>query len=153
MAIVTFKITDLTGSALPTGTLPEATFTPSEPEITIDGTVISTYPVKFKPDSAGNVTANLLTTDGVAEHGFHYKLQVRWSNPAGYQTAGFTTVDFPDWKIRVPPAGGNLADLIDRPHLPARDEALWVGPSAPPNGFVRWFDTSGTYVVYKEWVA
>lgn len=152
VANVTFSITDLTGEPLPTNVAPEVIFTPSETTITQAGNVITTHPAHYTPDASGAVTANLLTTDDIAHPRFHYTLQIRWLNPDGYGATGYTVIDFPTWKIRVPAGGGQLADFTD---IPARTDAFWVGATPPPtgSGYVYWVDISGVTPVLKEWSA
>lgn len=150
MAIVTFTVTDLTGAALPAGVVPDVIFTPSQPTITQAGQVVTTYPRTYTPAANGFVSADLISTDQVGDTRFYYTVQVRWLNPDGYGATGFTSVDFPNWKIRVPADGGSLVDFTD---IPARSDAFWVGTTPPPDGYLFWVDISGTTPVLKEWSA
>lgn len=150
MATVTFTISDITGEPLPAGVVPDVVFTPSSPTVTQDGHVVVTEPKTFTPNASGYVAADLISTDTTADPRFHYRMQIRWLNPDGYGGSGFTSIDYPNWKIRVPAGGGNLVDFTD---LPARTDAFWVGITPPPDGYRYWVDISGTTPVLKEWSA
>ena len=67
-----------------------------------------------------------------------YKIKATWLDVAG----GYVSVDYPDWELFVPVAGGNLASLIPRysnnPYM-----VFWQAtePNPWPVGTV-WVDTS-----------
>lgn len=130
---------------------PVLQFAPSEPAADSQGRIFATRPVEVVPASSGAFSVTLATTDGIIPARAHWVLSIGWRNPDGYMAgAGYFSKDFPSWPIRVPAAGGLLADMID---VPARSDMVWVGITPPPEsrGYLFWIDISGETPVLKGW--
>jgi hypothetical protein len=104
MAVVTGTLYDISGGHL-AGKFPDLVFTLNDTAATSGGVYV-TEPSVVTPGSDGSFTANLPSTDLMRDDNY-YSLQIRWLDTAG----NTSRVDFPDWKIRVPTAGGNIVDL------------------------------------------
>lgn len=104
MAVVTGTLYDIGGGHL-AGKYPELVFTLNDPAATAGGVYV-TEPSVVVPGGDGSFTTNLPATELMRDDNY-YELQIRWLDTAG----NMTRIDFPDWKIRVPTAGGNVADL------------------------------------------
>lgn len=72
---------------------------------TTPGTIHPTEPKKIIPSGDSSFTANLVATTVMLTNSW-YTLAIQWNDSAG------TLMDFPDWQIRVPVAGGVLSELI-----------------------------------------
>lgn len=109
---------------------PEIVFTPSGPTTTALK-VRASKPVVVVPEMDQTFSVELTSTDTMRPAAW-YTLSIRWLDSGG----NFVSVDYPDWKLFVPSAGGDLATLLDVPANPAQ---VWVGVD-PPSGA-----TSGTW--------
>ncbi|MFJ4026017.1 hypothetical protein ACIPWF_00825 [Paenarthrobacter sp. NPDC089989] len=128
---VTFKLSDF-GLEPIAGLQPEIEFQPSDPGLGTGGKLMATAPIRAVPDSNGNGTLQLHTTDDILPAGVHYKIVIRWLDGKGK----FIRADNPNWKLQVPAGGGAIADLARLPLGPAlvitspTPPALWVGLAA-----------------------
>lgn len=150
MPVVTGTLTDI-GLAPLAAFSPVVRFTPSEPAVSADGKLFASKPVEVTPASNGAFSVTLATTDGVVPTAAHWVLSIGWRNPDGYTTgSGFYPWDMPTWPIRVPAAGGLLADMLD---VRASSDQVWVGATPPPEGrdYQFWIDISGANPVLKGW--
>lgn len=139
MAIVTFNVIDLAGQVLPAGVIPQAILEPSADAATVTGATVPKRPREYTPNSAGLVTADVLSADEVMDSRWHLQLVLRWQHPNGYGdgSGGFSEMRFPGWEIRVPARGGRLPDFIKPP---AGHDLWWIDIVPPPDGFgYRWW--------------
>jgi hypothetical protein len=134
MAIVTGTVEDFTTTVL--GAHPYLIFTPSgSTHFSVAGTgyLFAPKPIKVVPAANGTFSVNLLSNiQGVVD--VYYTLTIVWLNDFGVPVGR----DYLPWKIRVPYAGGPLADFIDAPWNPG---LAFYGPEAPvakpaPGGLV-----------------
>lgn len=102
-------------------------FCPSGPGITSDGSVLSSTPIKATLGAGGNFVVSLASNDDVTPETW-YTLRIAHFDAWG----NYQHMDFPEWKIHVPAAGGNIGDLIQGPWYPA---SIWVGDTPPPGPF------------------
>lgn len=104
---------------------PRVVFTPSGPGVSTKY-VLATEPVEATFLNAQDFEVNLAVNEFVSPTTW-YTLRIEWLDGAG----NFTSVDFPDWKIRVPVGGGELGDLID---APIDGGFIWTttSPTDPP---------------------
>ena len=141
MPIIAGTLTDF-GAVPLAAAQAEITFSPSGVAASNSG-IFATRPVKVSPNNAGSFTVNLLATT-LLRPDVWYTVRISWLDSDG----GYVAIDFADWKVRVPPEGGNLQDLID---APVRGGLVWIGPSAPdPTVFDTWVH-SITADLY-EWI-
>jgi len=127
------------------GFRPELVFTASGAAV-FRPRVFVTKPVVVSPTNLGAFTVELAATTLLRPDTW-YTLAIRWLDPQG----GYTTTDFPEWKIRVPEEGGNLAELAE---AEPTDRMTWVGPNPPTGTLARylwWIDTSSNPPVLYEW--
>lgn len=123
MAFVTGKLNDFGLDTL-TAFHPEIVFTPSGPAI--GPTVLfATRPIVAIPAADGTFSVDLSPTEDIRPDRW-YAISIRWLDSAG----GYIAVDFPDWQLRVPPAGGTLSDILNVPANPAQ---VWVFETPPAN--------------------
>lgn len=139
MATVTGTLADFGLNSLASFS-PQIVFTPSS--AAVGGVAIpyllATQPRVVIPASDGSFTATLVHTDILrGAKDIYYSIRIEWLDSAG----NFVHVDFPDWKLYVPAAGGTIVDLIQAPWNPA---LVWVGPTPPggqPTNNTFWLDT------------
>ena len=144
MPIVTGTLHDFNLQPL-AGFRPEIVFTASAPAV-LNPRFFVTKPVVVTPSAAGTFTVELAATTLLRPEVW-YAVSVRWLDPLG----GYTTSDFTLWKVRVPPAGGNIADLVETAPTP---QQTWIGPTPPAGGrtaYMWWIDTSSVPPVLNEW--
>lgn len=105
---------------------PELHFLPSGPAVG-NVTLYATKPIVVIPNPVnGRFEVDLVqTTDLNPDRWF--VIAIAWLDSV---TGGYIGKDFLDWKLRVPPEGGQLADLMEAPSNPGR---AWVGLTPPPN--------------------
>jgi hypothetical protein len=123
---------------------PEIIFTPSG-AASARNSLFASRPIKVIPASNGSFTVTLANTT-ILRPEVWYNISIRWLDPlAGYQAA-----DFPQWRVRVPGAGGLLGDLIEA--QPSSQET-WIGDYPPnnPAPYLWWIDTSVLPPVLNEW--
>ena len=128
MATVTAPVTGkLSDSGLDSiaGLQPEIIFELSSPAVGSGGVLIATEPVRVTPDSAGNYATNLAVNDELLPVGTYYKMHVEWQDTVGNRSRA----DDPEWKLKVPPGGGAIADLI---RLPLGSGITITSPTEPP---------------------
>lgn len=150
MPTVTGKLADVGLEPL-AGFSPVLQFAPSEPAADSTGRIFASKPVEVTPASNGSFSVTLASTDGIIPARAHWVMSIGFRNPDGYMSgSGYFSKDFPDWPIRVPAAGGVLADLID---LPAAPDMVWVDITPPPEGrgYLFWIDISGATPELKGW--
>lgn len=121
---VTLKLSDF-GLDPIAGLQPEIEFQPSEPGVGTGGKLLATAPIRVTPDSSGNGTVQLHTTDDLLPVGVHYKIVIRWLDAKGK----FVRADNPNWKLQVPTGGGAIADLA---RLPFGFGITITSPTQPP---------------------
>jgi hypothetical protein len=104
--------------------------------------VFTTRPVVAVPGSNGNWTVGLRPTT-TARPMFYYKVSLRWLTP-GDPGGGYTSIDYPDWRLYVGLEDANLSDLVDTGGN-TNPLMVYVSPTEPP--FKRlnlhWLNTSG----------
>jgi len=110
------------------GLNPVLTFQLNKPATTDSGSFLVTDPIDVTPASDGSFTVNLSNTDTILTEDVYYTLSARWQAP----DIGLTRADFPDWKLYVPSAGGNLADLMKQP---VNRSMVITSPTNPGNNF------------------
>lgn len=123
MATVTGALTDFGLKPFPE-LQPRLIFTPSGPSMS-NARLFATKPIIVTPFGSGSFTVDLQPTDRLRPVVW-YTLTIEWLDPAG----NYVSSDHLTWKLFVPTAGGELADLLD---LPANPSLIWVGPTPPPN--------------------
>jgi hypothetical protein len=122
-------------------------FTPSSAGV-FRPRIFTARPVRITPNASGSFTVDLAATT-LLRPDVWYELTIRWLDPL----AGYTSTDFPGWKIRVPEEGGNIADLVDAnptsysSYIGADDPAKFVQPGEA----TWWIDTSSNPPLLKEW--
>ncbi len=114
----------------------EVIFTLNQANTTSDNTLVAdmnSYPVK--PDANNRCTVGLLPTTTMTLDAW-YDVSIRW-NQDGHALTGYLGI-----KIRVPPAGGQLKDLIDPTGGGGNinRSLVWVGqyPPAKPYPGMYW---------------
>lgn len=136
MALVTFTLKDFQLDSL-AARQPQVWFHPSAPA-TSNGYVLSATPVGPVPlEINGTGQVDLVPTTVMPQRDIHYTMRIQL---LGQVEGEFTWVDFPDWKLYVPVAGGDFDDLISMPLNPT---FLWVGTEPPPAGVASgtlWFN-------------
>lgn len=130
MAVVTGTLWDI-GTGHLGGRQPQLVFEIDRPG-TKGGYVYATEPEIVTPAADGSWSANLTPTVDMLDQ-CHYKLSMRWLDPAG----NFVRVDFPDWEIHVSSAGGKFTDLITKT---SNSRMVHVSTTAPkdPQMFSLW---------------
>lgn len=123
MAFVTGTLTDF-GLAALAAYAPEIVFTPSGPGVN-DTTLFATRPISVTPAANGSFAVNLAPTEDIRPDRW-YAISMRWLDSSG----GYIGVDFPDWQLRVPSAGGKVNDLLN---VPANPGQVWVSETPPTN--------------------
>lgn len=122
MAVISGNLTDFSLDALAPYS-PRLTFIPSQPA-TAGGRLFATKPFSVRVDSTtGAFSVDVQPTDNLIPAAY-YTIRVDWLDSDG----GFVGVDFPDWRITVPAAGGAIGDLLASPVEPS---LVWVGLTAP----------------------
>jgi len=120
-ASVTGKVRDFL--ELPMGAYKvSVAFIPSGPGISTSegGMIHATRTIKASVTlDTGYFAADLSITDEMSPEVW-YTIRVEWLDSAGQ----YTSLDVPDWKIRVPVGGGNIFQLVD---TPATTNSVWVG--------------------------
>lgn len=92
------------------------------------GRVTPTDPVYVSPDSEGQFSVNLISTNDMLSPTAHYKMRIEWISKGLVEHV----MDFPDWEIRVPSAGGSLDDLTTGALGSWWNQRLiWVSLTAP----------------------
>jgi hypothetical protein len=109
MATVTGTLADF-GRANLIDLSPELLFYPEDTTTSGSYLLMANKPVSAVIDIWGNWTVSLEPTESMSPRRY-YKLRIRCRDVSG----GFVYADFPDWKLYVPPAGGNIAALLDTP--------------------------------------
>ena len=140
MALVSGSVLDLTAGSMDPLEI-EVVFTLNAPNTYAAGSsagrIIPTEPAVIKPDSSGDFTVNLAVTTAMVNEGW-YNLQLRWLGA----DSGTALIDFPDWQIIVPSAGGNLGDLVVNTAGGGihNSRVVWVSQTAPPypRKFMLW---------------
>jgi len=83
-------------------------FIPSGPGVSALGTyLLATHPISVVPGVDGSFAVDLAATDDIRPDCW-YRIQIEWLDLAG----NFTLVDYPDWKLYVPVAGGSIGELL-----------------------------------------
>lgn len=161
MSDVSGNIRD-TGGISMVGKQVELVFTLNRPNVVAAGFAAGrlqpTSSVKVTPDALGDWTVTLSDTTTMFDDAW-YTLQIRWIN------GEYGPVDFPDWRIVVPPGGGQLQDLIvgagsTGPGGGGSNPTLvWVSLTAPknPKPFQLWLknnpddltDPLNTSILYR----
>lgn len=132
LATVTGTLSDVGGGHL-AGLHPELVFTLNQPGLS-SGTLYATQPEPVAPASNGAWSVDLADTSKMSDD-CYYTLAIRWQDPDGKRTR----VDFPDWKIRVPTGGGNIADLRG----PGSNQSMVYVSTTPPDNptpFMLWLE-------------
>jgi hypothetical protein len=126
LATVTGILTDFLNVPLAAFS-PEIWFTPSGPAISnaANTALFSTKPIVVIPAADGTFTVNLQSTDFL-QPSVWYMVSVRWLDSVG----GYVGIDFIDWQLFVPTAGGAIGGIIAAPSNPAQ---VWVGETPPAN--------------------
>lgn len=127
MAVVTGTLTDFGLQSL-AGLSPRIIFTASDPT-TLGGRLFSTKPIVVIPSSSGAFSVDLQPTEFIMPEVF-YRIRVEWLDSDG----GYVGVDFFDWPLYVPEAGGAIGDLA---LTDANPQLAWVGVDEPPRLPVR----------------
>lgn len=105
MATVTGSLLDFGMTSLVQRS-PQIAFVPSG-AAAASGTILAATPVTVTPDNLGNFSVILQPTSELLADAW-YTIRITVLDSAG----NFTHIDFPEWKIRVPDAGGVISDLI-----------------------------------------
>jgi hypothetical protein len=102
----------------------------------------SKRPVRAIPGDNGNWSVELRSSYGLRPM-TGYRPQFAWPIP-GDLGGGYTTVDYPEWILYVPPEGGNFGDLVDTGDDTVNPLMVVTSPQQPPfialNMF--WLDTA-----------
>ena len=141
MAVVSYTLSDM-GLASLAAYSPRLVFTPSGPAV--KGSILfASRPIGSTPNTFGEGTVTLSSTETMIPETW-YTLTITWLDSAG----NYISKDFPDWKIRVPAADGDLSDMID---APAPGYLIWFGPEPPinPSEYTGWIDTDNGN--FYEW--
>lgn len=93
---------------------PQIIFKLNETGVKPGGNIYVTRETVYTPDVDGTLDALLASTTDFA-HDAWYTMKIRWLNPGVGGAPGYSEYDFPAWKIRVPPEGGALADMVGPP--------------------------------------
>jgi len=101
---ITGTLTEIAGGHL-AGQYPEVVFTLNKTGTT-ESTIYPTEPAKVTPASDGSFSVNLADTTKMLDDSW-YTMSIQWLDGA----ANYNRIDYPDWKIRVPTAGGPIGNL------------------------------------------
>lgn len=143
MAVVTGSILDLTAQSMANREV-EIIFQLNAPNTysvgSSTGRIIPTEPAVIEPASDGSFSVNLAVTDSMVNVGW-YNMQVRWLSAEH----GSGLIDFPEWRLQVPSAGGNFGELVTGPDGTAggsNGRIVWVSQTAPenPRKFMLWLE-------------
>jgi hypothetical protein len=121
---VTLKLSDFGLQPL-NGLQPEIEFRPNDAAVGLGGKLMATAPIYVTPDSSGNATVQLHTTDDLLPSNAYYNIVIHWLDAKGKRVKA----DNPNWKLQVPAGGGAIADLI---RLPLGAGIVIYSPTAPP---------------------
>lgn len=112
---------------------PVIVFEANKPGMGPGGELFATDPVRVTPESDGSFSARLQPTENLTTTGVHYQMSIEYLDAA----SNYVRVDNPDWKLRVPAAGGALSDLFAFPKVNSAlvitsptAPALWLGIGA-----------------------
>jgi hypothetical protein len=145
MPVVSGKLIDF--GEIPLGVGAQVVFTASESAVS-NANVFATRPVIAVPGDNGNWTVSLRPTL-TARPLMYYKVSLRWLTP-GDPDGGYTSIDFPEWRLYIGLEDATLSDLVDtrgttNPYM------VYVGPTEPP--FKRpnlfWLKTSDGSKLYR----
>lgn len=104
---------------------PEIVFTPSGPA-TRPTTLLVTQPIVAIPSAgSGWFSVELVSTANIRPARW-YEVAVQWLNSSG----GYVRKDYLDWKLFVPPAGGDIGELLAVPTNPVN---VYVNETSPLN--------------------
>lgn len=131
MATVTGSVKGANQSGAALGELRVAFYLP-EPglsTVTSPGRITVTEPAYATPDGSGSFSVSLQPTDDMTVPNAHYLMRLEWLSGDIVQHV----MDFPEWEIRVPAAGGSLEDIT----VPGNgrfwnQRVVWVSLTAPP---------------------
>lgn len=124
MATVTGALSDIGIEAFPE-LMPRLIFSPSG-NATAATRLFATKPVIVPVNAgSGSFTVDLQPTTSMRP-AVWYVVTIEWLDPAG----NYVSVDFLEWKLFVPSAGGNFEDLIE---APANPMLFWIGETPPPS--------------------
>lgn len=123
---------------------PVIEFVPSGPGITAQR-LLSGKPVRVTPFASGSFTVDLYPNDWVRNDSW-YTIRIVQLGEYG------TELDALPWKLRVPPTGGWVGDLLD---APSNAGWVWVGPKPPEDtvNWLWWINTSVQPPMLYEWSA
>lgn len=130
---------------------PVLRFTPSQPAGDGNARIFASRPVEVTPTETGYFSVDLASTDTITPADTHWRLTIHYRKPDGYDNSGggFTAADHVVAKIRVPAAGGILADLFD---IPPRLDDVHVGNNPPSTaGYLYWVNTSASPATLNVW--
>lgn len=126
MAIVTGSLKDIVGAAMGNRQV-ALVFRLNGPAVqansTTPGMIHPTAEARVVPAANGSFTVDLIATTVLRGEAW-YTLRIEWLDGSGPLN------DFPEWKIRVPTSGGNIADILE---APANPMLFWIGEDPPPN--------------------
>lgn len=105
---------------------PVIVFEANKPGLSTSGEVFATDPVKVTPAADGSWTARLQPTENLVTPDVSYTMFIEYMDSAN----NYVRLDNPDWKVRVPTAGGTLGDLLQ---LPKINSALVITSPTPPS--------------------
>jgi len=131
MATVTGTVTEVSGGHL-VGRNPQIIFTLNQPNAKA-GKMHPTRPLAVTPASDGTWTASLESTTDMIDDAW-YTVSIQWQDDGGKPTR----MDFPEWALQVPTAGGVFSNLFGKP--PANTRMVYVSLTAPtdPRPFMLW---------------
>lgn len=125
MPSVTGELRSILGQSLASsvGTI---VFRLNTPQVNANGGIFPTKHEEVIPGADAKFDISLATTTTMQDDAW-YEIGIVWQ---GEKEASW---DFPTWRVRVPPEGGILADLIDRSPAGGAPgfQLVWVGPEAP----------------------
>jgi len=143
MAIVSGTLSDFGLTPL-AGFQPTIIFTPSG--VGVSGTrLLATRPIQVTPNPDGQFQLDLMSTDDITPATW-YEVQIRWLEPSG----GYSHIDFVDWKLFVPAAGGPLGNLL---RAPSNNQLLVIWQATEPNPWpvgVVWANTTTGDLLRKD---
>lgn len=142
MATVTGTLTNF-GLAALVGFSPRIIFAPNTVAVSPDR-IMAKQPIVVPVGPSGNFSVELAATVNLRPEAW-YDISIEYLNPDG----GYSSLDFAEFKLRVPTAGGDIPDLLDIPAVPAQ---VWVdvNPPTSPTPGTLWLNPSTGDL--KRWV-
>ena len=131
------KLSDILGQSVPLGSDPIVLFALSEPSVAADGSLVTSVERRVQVGADGKFIAKLVPTMTMRPYAF-YRIAI------GIRDASleYRVIDFPQFRLHVPPEGGNFSDLV---HAPPPPQVIANGYGPPPSWFsdIFYVDVSG----------